>query len=157
MLAPTSNFKVITFHFHLRSPCNCKFQKHPHPTSKAYTLFRKACGRCNKSLSIRGAMQKSLNPSGLFVPLINIKNKRWNLGLTLHPPPFNKTRNLLPSHLTTLSPFPPSQLHHRVTFSIFPTSPTSYLFHFPNLTTLPPTMKSFQNKNIRSSLYPQWF
>ena len=41
-----------------------------------------------------GPSKKILNPSCLFVPLINIRNKIWKLGFTLRPPSLNKTKNI---------------------------------------------------------------
>ena len=97
-------------------------------------------------------MQKILNPSCLFIPLISIKNKKMKSFTYSATLPLNKTRNLPPSHLfhlpnvTLLPPFqfsqphyPPtfpfSQLHYPPTFPRFPTLPSSNLSHLLNLTT----------------------
>ena len=84
-----------------------------------------------------------LNPSCLFVPLFNIENKKIKSWTTLHPSPLNETRNVPPSHFTTLSPFSPSQHHRPPTFLTFPTLPPSHL-----------QLKHSKKKNIRSSLSP---
>ena len=107
-----------------------------------------AHGRCKESLSIPRATQKILK-SSLFSSLTS-KPKRWNLGLTLHPPTLNKTRNLSPFHLTTLPNVAPSQPHHPSTFPPFPTPPPPP----PPPTT---TIKACQNNIIRYSLSPNWF
>ena len=124
-------------------------------------------------------MQKILNPSCLFIFLISIKNKKMKSFTYSATLPLNKARNLPPSHITTLPPFPPSQPHHAPTLPIFPTSLPSHLSLFPtslpcnlsqvsNLTILQPflpsqphhlshTIKALQNNNIRSSLPTLFF
>ena len=69
-----------------------------------------------------------MNSSCNFVLLINIKNKRWNLGLTLCPPTLNKIRNLSPCHFADLPPFPPCQLTTILPFIPFQ---LTTLPHFP--------------------------
>ena len=56
-------------------------------------------------------------PAPLFLCWSTSKTKRWNLGLTLHPPILNKTRNLPPCHFTILPLFPS---YHLTTFAPFP-------------------------------------
>ena len=124
-------------------------------------------------------MQKILNPSYLFIPLISIKNKKMKSFTYSATLPLNETRNLPPSHVTTLPPFPPSQRHLAPTLPIFPTSLPSHLSLFPtslpsnlsqvsNLTILQPfppsqphhlphTIKALQNNIVRSCLSPHCF
>ena len=102
------------------------------------------------------------------------ETKRWNIGVTLRPPPLNTTRNLSPCHFTTLPPFPPCHLTTLSPFQTCHSLPsnfsdlaislsshlshlasllTSHLSHPPNslpsalfqLTTLLATNRSFQN------------
>ena len=91
-------------------------------------------------------MQKILNPSYLFIPLISIKNKKMKSFTYSATLPLNKTRNLPPSHVTTLPPFPPSQRHLAPTLPIFPTSLPSHLslsqLHYPPTFPRFPTLPS---------------
>ena len=120
--------------------------------------------------------QNILNTSCSFT---SCHQTRWNLGLTLRPPPLNKTGNLPPCHLTTLPSFLPchltsphlsqiatslsshlsdwatslfSHLSHLATSLnsyTFPTFPVTTLQPFP--AHLPPTAnKSCQNRNVIS-------
>ena len=78
-------FKSKHFNFHLRPSCNYKLHTLPHPALKGYTIFLTACRRCKESLSILRLIPKFLNPYCLFVPLIDIKNKK--IKFWTHPAP----------------------------------------------------------------------
>ena len=93
---------------------------------------------------------KILNPSFSFFPFINIRKKRWNLGI---PPtythPWIKPRNLSPCNFTTLAPFlycylttlPPFPTCHLTTLP--PLRPCHLTIFAPSpLTTLPPFLPS---------------
>ena len=135
---------VKSYNFCLKSACGYEFQTLPHPT-----IFLTACIRSKESISIPAVMQENLVPiSTLSFHWLTSETKRWNLELTLHILPLNKTINLPPCHLTTLSPFPtchvttfpPFQLCHLTILPSFPPSHLTTLTPLPpsQLTTLPP-------------------
>ena len=93
----------------------------------------------------------------LFAPLIDITKVTHSAS-----PPLNKIRNLSPSHLITLPPYPP-QSHHPLHFPHLCNLTALSLFPHcqphdpPTFLTLPPTIKAIQNNNIRLSLPPHSF
>ena len=70
LIAPTSNYKVISFH--LRLACDCEFHTPPHHASKAHSIFNSLQKIQEDYPSLR-PHKKILNPPCLFVPLINIR------------------------------------------------------------------------------------
>ena len=90
-----------------------------------------------------------MNPSALLFHWFTSEKNRWNLGLTLHPPSWNKTRNLPPFHPTTLPSFSPN---HFPTFLSFPPRHTPTLPHHPlTCPTFPPKYPPIFLIYLRSS------
>ena len=112
---------IKSYNFDPTSAFNYEFHTLSYPT-----IFLTACRRSKECLSIPVGTQENLQPI-LFVPLINIRNKK--IKSWIHPDslPWIKTGT---SYLTTLLPFPPS---HLITLLPFPPS---------HLTNLSPTLFS---------------
>ena len=134
-------------------------------TRKTYTnsrhsqilLFLAACVRSKVSLSISPATQDNLEPILLLCCVDQHQKQKDEVLESLLLSPLNITRNLPLCYLTVLPLFPPCHLTTTFTHllhlpSLLPSPlshlPSSVLSHLSQLTTLPTTNRSLQNRNV---------
>ena len=100
--------------------------------------------------------KKISNPTCLFFPLINIRNKKMKTKTHPASPTLEQNQEPLPFHLTYLAPSPPC---HLTTLPPFPPRHLTTLppFSLSHLKSLPPTNKAFQNNKIKPTVSPHIF
>ena len=131
----------MSYNFHVTPACDYKFHTLLHP----HYIFNSSWKIYGESFHPCGHARKSRIQPAYSFPWLTSETKRRKLGLTLHPPPLNKTRNPLPFHLTYLAPSPPCHLTTLPPFSL------------SHLKSLPPTNKALQNNKIKPTVSPHIF